>query len=193
MDAPARLLLALCLMTPAPLLAQPYGALPQPDARPGDRRAGDGDGYTRFREFFFHEARPDPLREKYEEMFGEPYPEEGFHQHKPFRPFQDVQRFNEAYELRGIAGARADLSETADAKVLKIELPGTASRPLSVRVDDEKVALSLGPSEAPRRWFVAKAEEHVVATPEGVVAETAKVDREGDVVRITFERDERRQ
>lgn len=194
MHAPARLPLALALMygplalPPPPVLAQPGDALPRPDARPGERRAGDVDSYTRVREFFFHESRPEPLREKYEELFGEPYPEDGFHQHKPFRPFEDVQRFNNAYELRAVAGARAGLTETEDGAVLSVELPGTAQRPLAVRVDDEKVSLSVGPVSPPRRWFVARSEDHVIATPEGVSAESATVSREGDVVRIVFAR-----
>lgn len=193
MSAPARLLpalslLALTLMTPAPVRSQPESALPRPDARPGERRAGDGGAYTRLREFFFHESRPEPLREKYEELFGEPYPEDGFHQHKPFRPFEDVQRFNNAYELRAIAGARAGLTETEDGAVLSVELPGSADRPLTVRVDEEKVALSVGSKAPARRWFVARTEDHVVAVPEGVSPESAQVSREGDLVRITFER-----
>lgn len=193
MHAPARLPLALALLTGSlsvtpSALAQPGDALPRPDARPGERRAGDADAYTRVREFFFHESRPEPLREKYEELFGEPYPEDGFHQHKPFRPFEDVQRFNNAYELRAVAGARAGLTETADGAVLSVELPGTAHRPLAVRVDGEKVSLSVGPVSPPRRWFVARSEDHVIAVPEGVSPESAVVSREGDVVRIVFAR-----
>lgn len=178
-------LLALLLLA-HPAGAQPRGALPGPEARTGDRRAGDGDGYTRFREFFFHESRPEPLREKYEELFGEPYPEEGFHQHRPFRPFEDVQRFNNAYELRGVAGARAALERGDAGAVLTIELPGTAERALSVRVDEEKIALSVGPAGPPRRWFLSRSEEHVLRMPEGLDPASAEVRRESDRVRINF-------
>lgn len=189
MHASARSLLALCLM-PLTLPAAATG-LPEASARPGDRRAGDGGTYTTLREFFFHESRPEPLRKKYEELFGDPWPEEGFHQHKPFQPFEDVQRFNNAWELRGVAGARADLSETETGLTLAIELPGSADRPLAVRVDHEKVALSLGSRSRPRRWFVARTEDHVLALPEGALPDTAQVARDGDVVRITFERRDR--
>lgn len=188
MHASARSLLALCLALPVQAAATPEG-LPRAAARPGDRRAGDDGAYVRWREFFFHESRPEPLREKYEELFGEPYPEDGFHQHKPFRPFEDVQRFNNAYELRAVAGARVELRETGDALTLEIELPGTAGRPLTVRVDSEKVALSVAPAAKPRRWYVARSEDHVVAVPDGIAPETAQVARDGDLVRVTFGRD----
>lgn len=190
MHASARLTLALSLMIP-PLPALATG-LPQASARPGEHRAGDDGPYVRLREFFFHESRPEPLREKYEELFGEPYPEEGFHQHRPFRPFEDVQRFNNAYELRGIAGARANLAESDSAITLEIELPGTAQRSLAVRVDEEKVSLSVGSSAQPRRWFVSRGEEHVLALPNGALPDTAKVKRDGDLLHITFERDGQR-
>ena len=156
------------------------------DARP--MRAGDTSTYRSVREFFFHEARPDPLHQKFEELFREPWPEKGFHQHEPFRPFEDVQKLNEAFELKGVAGARVEVARGERDVVLSVRLPGSAGRPMEVRANEEKVRIALPQTAEPRRYRLHREEEQLVPLPEDADHETARVKREGDLVKITFDR-----
>lgn len=174
--------LALC----APCRASDADEWPTQGAE--DRRAGDADDYARLREAFFKDARPDPLHDKYEELFGEPWPEPGFHQFSPTKPFSEVRKFNAAFDLRGAAGARVETRAVDGRERLEILLPGSAGRTLEVRVDGEKVAISLPSTAPPARWRVRRSEEHLVPLPRDVDMDTVVVECDRDAVVVNYER-----
>lgn len=142
--------------------------------------------YIKVRELFFHEARPDPLRRKFEELFGEPFPESGFHQFEPFEPFADVKKFNDAFELRGVAGARTELRSEAGKKILSLRLPGSEDKALKVRVNEERILVSLTPKAEPGRYRVARSQDQVLPLPSGVDPASAEIGRQGDIITIVF-------
>ena len=131
---------------------------------------------------------PDPTHEKYEELFGSPYPARGFDPFMRLHPFEEVKAYNRGFDQRA-AGVVTRVSETEGQVAVDIEWPGSAPQPIDVRVAGKSILLSASaPARSSPYRFVAAAKEIVVALPSGAKPDSARVERSGDVVRVTFAR-----
>lgn len=137
-------------------------------------------------ESFFHEPWRDPLRDKYEELFGRPYPNPGRQHFATSRPFSDVKKFEHAFDAIAVQGARAESESAAGLHAISLQLPDSAGRQVAVRPADGSVALSVARSLPARRYRVYRSDEVVVPLPPGADPDTARVQRDGDWVRIKF-------
>lgn len=180
--------LAAALLTAA--LAAP--ALAEDPGRRGLRRSDEITTYGRVREFFFHEARPDPLHEKFEELFASPYPDKEFHLFSPFRPFEDVKKFNDAFETLAVDGGKEEVRYEDGRITVAIRAPESAGTPLDWRVDDERILLSFPPALPARKYRVQRARERVVPLPPEADPATASARREGDWIKFVFDENDRR-
>lgn len=139
-------------------------------------------------DMLFHESRPDPLHKEYEELFAEPYPEPvpGERLVRPFKPFEDVQKFNEAVE-RYTDGIPVMSAEKENKVALQVRLPEGQAGDLNVWVNRGRVLLSYAPSDQPPgRWRFYKRREHSLPLPDSADPRSAEITRDGDVVTITF-------
>lgn len=133
----------------------------------------------------------DPTATKYEELFGQPYQPRPFDIFNRSHPFYEVQEFNRAFDLRA-AGVSWKVDEAADGLVLSIYWPGSAAKPLDVAV--ERGFVRARPSPPPPeqngayRFYAADSRQIQVPVPDAAKADTAKMSREGDVVRVRFDR-----
>lgn len=137
-------------------------------------------------ETFFHEPWPDPLHEKYADLFGAPYPAAGNQHFETKRPFADVRKYDLAFENTAIPGARAETETAAGRHTVSLMLPGSAGRPIAVRPGTRVVTLVMSKPGPPRRWRAYRAEERVVPLPPLADPASARLTRDGDWVRITF-------
>jgi hypothetical protein len=169
------------------VLACAFRAPAEDPGRAGERRSDEVTPYGRVREFFFHEARPDPLHEKYEELFAAPFPDKEFHQFSPFRPFEDVKKFNDAFEARGVDGGREEVSREDGRVTVAIHSPRSAGKPLDWRVNEERILLSFPPEGPARRYRVQRARERVIPMPLEADHESASVRRDGDWIKFAFD------
>lgn len=137
-------------------------------------------------ESFFPEPWPDPLHEKYRELFGSPYPNPGRQHFATARPFSDVKKFELAFDATAVPGARAETESAAGMSAVSLRLPDSAGRPVAVRTEDQVIALSVDRPLPARRYRVYRSDEVVVPLPPGADPDTARVVRDGDWVRIKF-------
>lgn len=127
---------------------------------------------------------PPPAREEisWESFFHEPW-----RQHfATSRPFSDVKKFEHAFDAIAVQGARAESESAAGLHAVSLQLPDSAGRPVAVRPADGSVALSVARSLPARRYRVYRSDEVVVPLPPGADPDTARVQRDGDWVRIKF-------
>jgi HSP20 family molecular chaperone IbpA len=129
---------------------------------------------------------PDPTHEKYEELFDAAYPARRFDPFGRLHPFEEVRAFNRGFDRRA-AGVATRVTEEGRAVAVEIEWPGSAPRPIDVRVAGRSILLrAAAPGRGSAYRFVAGAKEIVVDLPRGAKPESARVERSGDVVRVTF-------
>lgn len=137
-------------------------------------------------ESFFHQPWPDPLHEKYEELFGAPYPNAGRQHFATARPFSDVKKYELAFDATAVPGTRAETESAAGLTAVSLQLPGSAGRPVAVRTDERSIALSVDRPLPARRYRVYRSDEVILPLPPRADPDTARVAREGDWVRIKF-------
>lgn len=162
-----------------------YRNLCSADAKPGPYRSDDRTPYGKVREFFFPEMGVDPMRRKYEELFGHPYPPPGNQQFEASSPFSEVRRFNDAFD-RAVAGERTVLSSNGNQLTVAIVLPNSEKKDLRVFVNEERILLSLATPAPPSPYYIVRRQELSIPSPDGVDPSTAKIDRTGDEIRISF-------
>ena len=137
-------------------------------------------------ETFFQEPWRDPLQDKYEELFREPFPNRPRRHFETTRPFSDVEKYDLAFEAAAIPGARKEIESGGGAHAVALHLPDSAGKRLEVRTEDQNVILSVERPLPERRYRVNRPEETVVPVPAGADPATARVTRDGDWVRIQF-------
>lgn len=150
-------------------------------------RSDDPPPMAEIRDRLFGEARPDPLRKGYEELFAEPYPDVGWHPFARFKPFEDVQKFNEAVDRKYFEPIPTMLAEQGEKVQVQVKLPEGQAGALDVWVNRGRVLLSYAPTDQPPgKWRYYKRREHSLPLPESVDPKSAQITREGDVLTITF-------
>lgn len=134
-------------------------------------------------ESLFWEPWGDPLHEKYEELFGKPFPNAGRQHFETDHPFDDVKKYQLAFEQAAVAGARV---ETLNREVT-LDLPGSAGKALAIEADDKNIRLTVARYHAARRYQISPEEQVVLPLPAGADPGTARMTRDGDRIRITFQ------
>ncbi len=137
-------------------------------------------------ESFFREPWPDPLHEKYEELFGQPYPNRIRQHFSTTRPFSDVKKYELAFDATAVPGARAETESAGGLHAVSLQIPDSAGKPVAVRADEKGVGLSVSRGLPARRYRVYRSDELVVPLPPGADPDTARVVRDGDWIRIKF-------
>lgn len=134
----------------------------------------------------------DPARDKYEELFDSRYPSRPYDPFNRSMPFEDVQHFNRQFDLRA-AGASQRVLEQDGTVTLVIEWPGSAALPLDVAVAEGLVRVVPGrpDGETPSgyRFRARRSRELSTPVPARAKASSAKISREGDAIRVAFERE----
>ena len=136
-------------------------------------------------ESFFKEPWRDPLHDKYEELFREPFPAENAKHFSVERPFSDVKKYELAFDAVAIPGAKKEMSAAGE-RAVSMLLPDSAGKTVEVKADEKNIRLSVARSLPTRRYRAYRPEELVVPTPAGADPRTARVVRDGDWVRIKF-------
>lgn len=134
-------------------------------------------------ESLFWEPWGDPLHEKYAELFGKPFPNAGRQHFETDHPFDDVKKYQLAFEQAAVTGARSDSA----GKEVSLDLPGSAGKALSIEADDNNIRLTVARHSAPRRYQIYPGEQVVLPLPQGADPATARMTRDGDRIRITFQ------
>ncbi|MBI4377058.1 MAG: hypothetical protein HY549_11480 [Elusimicrobia bacterium] len=150
-------------------------------------RSDEPDLFSKFSGRFLHEAKPDPLHSKFEELFGEPFPDKGIPVLRKFQPFRDVQQFETAVQ-RHASGLRTELQSMERSLILLVEVPGLEDKKVEVSINRERIRLSYRARQAPGPYRIAKATDQEIPLPEGADPDSAVVDRRGERLRITFRR-----
>lgn len=137
-------------------------------------------------ESFFRARWPDPLHEKYEELFGKPFPNPSSRHFSTGRPFSDTKKYELEFDATAVPGARAETESAAGAHAVSLELPDSADKAVAVKADDKGIRLTVSSPQAARRYRVYRSEELLLPLPDGADPATARVVRDGDWVRIKF-------
>lgn len=137
-------------------------------------------------ESLFWEPWRDPLHDKYEELFGRPFPNRGLQHFYTGRPFSDVKKYELAFEQAAVTGARADTVSAGGNHAVSVQLPESAGKPVSVEADEASIRLTIARPGGPHRYRVYPSDQVVLPLPAGADPGTARVTRDGDWVRITF-------
>lgn len=132
------------------------------------------------------EPWPDPLHEKYEELFGRPFPNAGRQHFETNHPFDDVKKYQLAFEQAAVPGARAETVSGEGRHAVSLQLPDSAGKPVSVEADEKHIRLTVARPGGPHRYRVYPSDKLVLPLPPGADPGTARVSRDGDWVRITF-------
>jgi len=135
-------------------------------------------------ETFFPEPWPDPLHEKYAELYGKDFPNPGRQHFETDRPFSDVIKYDQAFAAIAAPGTRAVADGTPS---LTLNLPESASKVVTVKADDLKVTVSIARAQNPHRYRLYRSEEVVFPLPAGADPATARVERDGDRVIVRFQ------
>ena len=134
----------------------------------------------------------DPLRDKYEELFDRPYPARSYDWFNRSHPFEDVRNFNREFDLRA-AGVSQRVEESDNQVALVVTWPGSAELPLNVTVDGGVVRLAPAAAAAENsgkyRFRAANAQQLETPVPPHAKDGTAKVTRDGDSIRVAFDRE----
>lgn len=133
-------------------------------------------------ESFFPEPWPDPLHEKYEEMYARTYPNPGRQHFETERPFSDVEKYNQAFEALAVPGTRVAAADMA----VTLELPDSAAKTVSVKADEKGVRVTVWAPSNGHRYRVYRSQELVYPLPADADPASARMEREGDRVRILF-------
>ena len=137
-------------------------------------------------ESLFWEPWRDPLHEKYEELFGRPFPNAGRQHYETDHPLDDVKKYQLAFEQAAVSGARSSRSSSEGRSEVSLEVPGSAGKAIAVEADERNIRLTVARPSPARRYRVYPDEELVLPLPTGADPGTARVTRDGDWVRITF-------
>ncbi|UPT75150.1 MAG: hypothetical protein M0D55_05420 [Elusimicrobiota bacterium] len=137
-------------------------------------------------ESFFHHPWPDPLHEKYEDLFGAPFPNRSPQHFSLRRPFSDVIKYDLAFETIAIPGARTESETAAGRHSVNLLLPGSAGRDVTLRPGPQDVTVVVAKSGPARRLRSYRSEERVVPLPPEADPASARLARDGDWLRITF-------
>ena len=137
-------------------------------------------------ESFIHEPWRDPLHDKYEELFGAPFPSRPRRHFATDRPFDDVQKYDLAFDINSIRGTRTETVSDTDEHAVSMLLPDSAGKSVEVTADEKTVRVAVVRAASPRRYRPSRPEELYAALPAGADPTTARVVRDGDWVRIKF-------
>jgi hypothetical protein len=137
-------------------------------------------------ESFFREPWPDPLHRKYEDLFDKPFPNPTRQHFSTSLPMADVTKYELEFEGTAVPGARVKRESGAGWHALALELPDSSDKEVSVRADDKAVRLRVGRPTAPRRYRFFRSDDLILPLPPGADPATARMERDGDRVRITF-------
>ncbi len=137
-------------------------------------------------ESFIREQWPDPLHEKYEDLFDKPFPNPTRQHFSTSRPMADVTKYELALEQTAVPGARVKSESGAGWHALALELPDSSGKEVSVRADDKAVRLTVERPQAASRYRFFRSDDLVLPLPPGADPASARVERDGDRVRITF-------
>lgn len=137
-------------------------------------------------ETFFREPWRDPLHEKYEDLFGKPFPNPTGQHFSTSQPMADVAKYELEFEGTAVPGARVRSETGAGWTALDLELPDSTGKEVSVRADERAVRLTVERPRPPNRYRFFRSDELVVPLPPGADPATARMERDGDRVRITF-------
>jgi hypothetical protein len=137
-------------------------------------------------ESFIHEPWRDPLHDKYEELFGAPFPNRPRRHFATDRPFDDVQKFDLAFDNGSVRGTRTETESANGEHAVSMLVPDSAGKAVEVSADEQTVRVSVARPASPRRYRPARPEELYAALPAGADPGTARVVRDGDWVRINF-------
>lgn len=149
------------------------------------RRADDRTTYMKIREFFMPETGVDPLSQEYEKLYGEPDPLPGNRQLDPWRPFEDVKKWNEAFD-RAAAGLQTEVARDGNKVAVRVDLPTSEGKKLEVYVNEDRILLSLSFPAPARAYRIPRRDDFVIALPDRADAKTASVSRQGDKIQILF-------
>jgi HSP20 family molecular chaperone IbpA len=137
-------------------------------------------------ESFIHEPWRDPLQDGYEELFGAPFPNPGLQHFDADRPFSDVTKYDLAFSQIALPGTHAETESGGGEYAVALRLPRSEGKDVEVATDEQSIRLSVTrPAEA-SRYRSYRPEETVVPLPAGADPSTARVERDGDWVRIKF-------
>lgn len=128
----------------------------------------------------------DPLHDKYEDLFGKPFPNAGRQHFETNHPFADVKKYELAFEQAAVTGARADGVSGSGRHAVSVQLPDSTGKPVSVETDEASIRLTIARPGGPHRYRVYPSDQVVLPLPAGADPGTARVTRDGDWVRITF-------
>lgn len=137
-------------------------------------------------ESFIHEPWRDPLHDKYEELFGSPFPNRPRRHFATDRPFDDVQKYDLAFDNSSIRGTRTETESANGEHAVSMLVPDSAGKSVEVSADDKTVRVAVVRPASPRRYRPSRPEELYAALPAGADPGTARVVRDGDWVRIKF-------
>jgi HSP20 family molecular chaperone IbpA len=136
-------------------------------------------------ESFIHEPWRDPLHDKYEELFGASFPNPSRRHFATDLPFADVQKYDLAFEAN-TRGVRSETESGGGEYAVAMQLPDSAGKDVELSTDDENIRLSVVRPLPAGRYRSYRPEETVVPLPTGADPSTARVERDGDWVRIKF-------
>ena len=152
-------------------------------------RSDDPPRWNTLRDRLFDEARPDFLRLEYERLFGEPWHDEGWHPFARFKPFEDTRKLDEAVDRYYFNRMDAGVKQEPARVSLVVRAPGTAEQHLKVWINEDRVLLSFQPDESSEpKWHYVRPTEQSLPLPAGADSKTASIERDGDVVTVSFEK-----
>jgi HSP20 family molecular chaperone IbpA len=137
-------------------------------------------------ESFIHEPWADPLHENYEELFGAPFPNPGRQHFDADRPFSDVAKYDLAFNQAAVPGARSETESGGGEYAVALRLPQSADKDVEVSTDEESIRLTATRPGETGRYRANRPEETVVPLPAGADPSTARVERDGDWIRVKF-------
>lgn len=137
-------------------------------------------------ESFFREPWPDPLHEKYGDLFAKPFPNPTGQHFSTNQPMADVAKYELEFEGTTVPGARVRSESGAGWAALALDLPDSTDKEVSVRADDKAVRLTVERPQPASRYRFFRSDDLVFPLPAGADPATARMERDGDRVRITF-------
>lgn len=137
-------------------------------------------------ETFFREPWPDPLHEKYEELFDKPFPHPTPQHFSTNQPMADVAKYDLEFEGTAVPGAKVASESGSGWTALALELPDSAGKEVAVSADERAVRLKVRRPQPPSRYRFFRSDELVFPLPPGADPATARLERDGDRVRVTF-------
>ncbi len=137
-------------------------------------------------ESFFHEPWPDPLHDKYQELFATPFPNRSPQHFEIGEPFDDVNKYDLAFEATAVPGAQSEAESGGGKHAVSIRLPDSAGKSIEMRPDAGFLILSVKRPVPAHRYRAYRNEDRAVPIPPGADPSTARLVRDGDWVRVKF-------